>query len=110
MSENPPADSVTSGLADGVPGRGVNLAYGAKETIDGLEIIPVALVTYGFGASDQSATWGVGGGGGGVAIPIGAYVASKNGLRFRANTFVTLALATPLVAVVGRALVQLLRR
>lgn len=110
MSDNLGPESLTRSIADSVPNRGIKLAYGQVDTVDGAELLPVAIVTYGFGASDRSEQWGVGGGGGGAAIPLGAYIADGGRVRFRANTIVVLAMLVPILGVVGSVLVRLARR
>jgi hypothetical protein len=110
VSDDSASGSLTERIAAGVPHRGIRLAYGDVQSVDGAAVLPVAIVTYGFGASDASARWGVGGGGGGVAVPLGAYVAGERGPRFRANPVVVLALLVPLVGVVGGLLLRLARR
>lgn len=104
MPANDPSPSLTHALAESVSRRGLSLAYGPTQTVQGADFVPVALVTYGFGASDESSQWGVGGGGGGVVIPLGAYVKGRDGLRFRANTILVLALLVPVLTVAVRAL------
>jgi uncharacterized spore protein YtfJ len=86
------------------------LAYGETRTVDGADLIPVALVTYGFGASEASDRFGVGGGGGGAAIPLGAYVKTPQGVRFRANSIMVIATLIPLVGAIGLILTRLGRR
>ena len=102
--------SLTETIAASVPNRGIRLAYGDVESVGSASVLPVAIVSYGFGASDDSQQWGVGGGGGGAVIPIGAYVESGGELRFRPNTIAVLAMLIPLAGVVGSVLVKLARR
>jgi len=108
-------------IADRVPGWGAKLAYGEKTTLDGRDLLPVALVVFGFGAGEGSGDKpadesgpagsgeGQGGGGGGYAIPVGAYVADAEGIRFRANPIAVMAVAVPLVWAAGWALSRALR-
>jgi uncharacterized spore protein YtfJ len=105
-------------LTDAVPGWGARLAYGEKTTLDGRDLLPVALVVFGFGAGEGSGEQpasdaapagkgeGSGGGGGGYALPIGAYLGGPDGIRFRANPVALIAVAVPLVAAAGWALAR----
>jgi hypothetical protein len=92
---------LTDRLAAGVRERGITLAYGDKQTIGGVDIIPVAFVSYGFGGTQGSPRLGDGGGGGGVAIPLGAYVGGADAIHFRPNTIAVLALAIPVISTLG---------
>jgi len=106
-------------LAEAVPGWGAKLAYGDKTTLNGHEIVPVAFVVFGFGGGEGSGESpeggpepagkgeGSGGGGGGYAVPVGAYVGSPNGLKFRANPVTLLLFAVPLVSALGLALARI---
>ncbi|GAA1520286.1 putative spore protein YtfJ [Agromyces terreus] len=103
-------------LAESVPAWGAKVAYGEKTTVDGRELVPVALVAFGFGggegSGDVAATDtipagkgdGSGGGGGGYSVPIGAYIGGADGLRFRPNTIALAVVAVPLVSAIGAAL------
>jgi uncharacterized spore protein YtfJ len=103
-------------LAESVPAWGAKVAYGEKTTVDGRELVPVALVAFGFGggegSGDLAATEktpegrgeGSGGGGGGYSVPIGAYIGGPDGLRFRPNTIALVVAAVPLVSALGAAL------
>lgn len=97
----PPASGITAELAAGISQRAVGLAFGEPQKVGDLHIVPVAFVSYGFGALDQSGSVGTGGGGGGLAIPLGVYVSDTGRLHFRANTVALLALLVPIVTVVG---------
>lgn len=108
-------------LADAVPSWGVKLAYGEKTTVDGQELVPVALAAFGFGAGEGSGETpgqdklpagkgeGSGGGGGGYAVPIGAYIGGPDGLHFRPNPMALMAVAVPLVTALGWALSRIIR-
>ncbi|MCS5732770.1 hypothetical protein [Herbiconiux daphne] len=104
MADDPTRDDITRTLASGVRDRGIGLAYGDPVTVGGSTVIPVAFVSYGFGGVEDSPTYGTGGGGGGVAIPLGAYVEGPNGVRFRANSIALLSLAIPLLSTLGWAI------
>jgi hypothetical protein len=96
-------------LAAGVPDRGVSLAYGPPQKVEGVEFVPVAFVSYGFGAGEDLEQLGSGGGAGGVAIPMGAYVGEDGGIQFRGNSIATLALAISLVSTVGFAIARIVK-
>jgi hypothetical protein len=119
-------------LAESVPGWGVKLAYGEKTTVDGQELVPVALVGFGFGGGEGSNTgpdgsqspfgadhapgeagagvgYGNGGGGGGYAVPVGAYVGGPAGLQFRPNLIALLVVSVPVITAAGMALAQIIR-
>ena len=114
--------TVTERLAASVPSWGARLAYGEKTTVDGHELVPVALVGFGFGGGEGSGESpegsgdvpagkgeGSGGGGGGYAVPIGAYVGGPDGLRFRPNVIALVVVAVPLVSAAGSAIAQIVR-
>lgn len=101
--------SLAERLAEGVTDRGVTLAYGDKQTIDGVELVPVALVSYGFGAGESDEMDGGGGGGGGAAIPIGAYVGGADGVHFRPNPIALIAVSIPAICALGWALARIVR-
>lgn len=108
-------------LAEWVPSWGAKVAYGEKTTLDGQELLPVAVVGFGFGGGEGSGEMpeggtapagkgeGSGGGGGGYAVPIGAYVGGADGLRFRPNPIALIVVAVPLVSAVGWALAKIVR-
>jgi uncharacterized spore protein YtfJ len=100
-------------LAEATRSFGVKSAYGEPVEIDGVTIIPVALVQYGFGGGgDESGgtdDMGGGGGGGGMSIPVGAYVKSGGVVRFDPNVVSLLAVGIPFVWVVGKALARIIR-
>lgn len=104
-------------LAGRVPDWGVKLVYGETRTVDGQELVPVAVTAFGFGAgggtgpSDGAAAApeGEGGGGGGWAAPVGAYIAGPDGLRFRANPLALMVVAVPLVTAAGLAIARIIR-
>ncbi len=106
---NPPAGAITQGLAAGVPQRGITLAVGETQKVDGVDLVPVAFVSYGFGALDESARLGSGGGGGGVAIPFGAYAVKDGSVGFRPNTIVLLSLLIPIIGMLGVSISMIIR-
>ena len=105
-------------FTDAVPSWGAKLAYGEKLTLDGHDILPVAVVVFGFGAGEGSGEQpgtddipagkgeGSGGGGGGYSIPIGSYIGGPDGIRFHLNPIALIAVAVPLVSAVGWALAR----
>ena len=113
--------NLTERLAESVPSWGIKLSYGEKTTVDGQELLPVALVGFGFGAGEGSGEMpdggegpaksgeGSGGGGGGWAVPIGAYVGSPSGPIFQANPVAVIAVAIPLVSAAGWAVARIIR-
>ena len=107
------SERLTEKLAAGVPDRSVKLAYGEKQTVDGVEFVPVAFVSYGFGGGEGFEEMGngsgSGGGGGGVAIPLGAYIAGPDGLRFRPNPIALLSAAIPVIGVLGWAISKIVK-
>ena len=105
--------NLTQKLADAVP-LGLKLSYGPTITVDGTELVPVSIISYGFGGGDGGTeadpdAYGSGGGGGGTSIPIGAYIAGEDGLRFRPNPIALLAVSIPVIWVAGHALARILK-
>jgi hypothetical protein len=109
-----------SSLAETFKSVGVSRAYGPAVKVDGVDLIPVALVSFGFGgggnsdagssALDGRQESAAGGGGGGFVLPLGVY--SRNGsgrVAFRPNTFALLAGLAPLVCAVGYTVRGILR-
>lgn len=106
---NPPAGKITDGLAAGVPNRGITLAFGDARKVGGVDLVPVAFVSYGFGALDESSRLGSGGGAGGVAIPLGAYAFEGGRLRFRPNTVAMGSLLIPIIGTLGLAISMIIK-
>ena len=108
-------------LADSFKAVGVTTVYGDPVDVDGEKLVPVALAWYGFGAGEAEGEGdasqvtvhgngaGSGGGGGGFAMPIGAYIKSREGLRFEPNIVSLVAIGIPFVWAVGRALSLVIR-
>lgn len=98
-----------SSLVDAFRNVGVSRAYGAPVQVGGEELIPVALVSFGFGggsapASDDAPA-GAGGGGGGFVLPLGVYAPGpRGGVAFRPNPIAVLVALVPVVCAVGLAL------
>lgn len=109
MTPTDTATTTSQRLAAGVPDRGISLAYGQVRTVGGVELVPVAFVTYGFGALDESGRYGAGGGGGGVAIPLGAYGVRDGELQFRPNTVALLSLLIPIIGSLGLAIAKVVK-
>jgi uncharacterized spore protein YtfJ len=101
-------------LADSVKSSGVKSVYGDPIDLDGITLVPVALVQFGFGAGSEAGNAETtdpagGGGGGGVSIPVGAYVRDRNGLRFRPNLITLLAVGIPFMWVAGHAWARVIK-
>ena len=112
--------NITEKLAESVPDRGVKIAYGEKVVVGGTEMVPVAFVSYGFGGgtmggkgtmgSERDADMaGDGAGGGGVSIPVGAYIGGQDGLRFHPNPITSAWVSIPLIVVLGWAISKIVR-
>ncbi|MEO7007001.1 MAG: hypothetical protein ABI275_08020 [Terrimesophilobacter sp.] len=93
--------NVAETLAESVRSRGVQLAYGDPFDAGGSTILPVALVTYGFGGGGIAAEGG--GGGGGVALPLGVYVMRGGSTRFHPNPIALIGVMSPVLWALGRA-------
>lgn len=117
------AERVVEKLAASVPSWGARITYGEKSTVGGQDIVPVAIVVFGFGAGEgsgetpatqklpQSKGEGAGGGAGGIALPIGAYVQGADGAVFKPNTIALVLAVAPIVisAIAGIAAVSTVR-
>ena len=103
--------NLVESVAQTVKTLGVKAAYGEPVTLDGVEIIPVALVHFGFGAGSEGGNdeAGGGGGGGGMSVPIGAYVSGPDGPSFRPNAIALLWVLIPLTWVGGKALTSVVK-
>ncbi|WP_028267699.1 hypothetical protein [Arthrobacter sp. MA-N2] len=88
---------------------GVSRAYGPPLQIGGEELIPVALVSFGFGGGGDGNN-AAGGGGGGFVLPVGVYGRKPRGqVAFQPNTVVVMAMLLPLIGAAGVALRGVLR-
>ncbi|MEC5191013.1 MULTISPECIES: hypothetical protein [unclassified Arthrobacter] len=96
------ADTLAS-IADTFKNMGVSTAYGERVNVGGEEIVPVALVWFGFGGGSESERGPSGGGGGGAVLPLGVYRTVNGRAVFEPNTIATLVCLVPLVSVAGRA-------
>ncbi|MBG6057647.1 putative spore protein YtfJ [Cryobacterium sp. MP_M5] len=104
--------SLPEKLAEISRSAGVKTAYGDPVQVDGVSLVPVALVYYGFGGGEGDSAEsgkGSGGGGGGMSLPIGAYVKSGGSLRFEPNVISLLAVGIPFVWVAGKAISRVIR-
>lgn len=102
------ADALAS-LADAFKNVGVSRAYGAPIEVAGEQLVPVALVSFGFGGGtapeSEEGPAGSGGGGGGFVLPLGVYARGPAGRAvFRPNPVALLVAAVPLVCAAGLAL------
>lgn len=88
---------------------GVKAAYGEQQDVDGVRIVPVALVCSGFGGGSDDTGGAGGGGGGGTAVPLGAYIRRGDDLRFEPNPISLMAVGIPFVCTVGWALSRVIR-
>lgn len=104
-----------SSLAETFKNVGVSTAYGPAVTVDGEELVPVALVSFGFGGGGNAAAESrqdsaAGGGGGGFVLPLGVYSRGRSGrVAFRPNSIAVLAGLVPLVCAVGYSVRGMLR-
>jgi uncharacterized spore protein YtfJ len=100
-----------SSLLEAFKNVGVSRAYGPPVQVGGAELLPVALVSFGFGGGtdaeggDRGGASGggaSGGGGGGFVLPLGAYSRESGGhLVFRPNTIAVLLSIVPVVTAAG---------
>lgn len=98
-----------SNLVDTFKNVGVTRAYGTPVQLGGQEVIPVALVSFGFGGGNEGDDGASGGGGGGMVLPLGVYRNVGGDVAFRPNTVVTLVCLVPLVSVLGAAIRRAIR-
>jgi hypothetical protein len=74
--------NVLESVTETIKTLGVRASYGEPVVLDGVEVVPVALVSFGFGASGGDKEGGGEGGGGGASVPIGAYISGPAGPVF----------------------------
>lgn len=100
--------NIAQTLAETVKARGAQLAYGDPIVADGMTVIPVAFVAYGFGGggSDDSMA---GGGGGGTSIPLGVYRVADGDVRFIPNLIALVAVGAPIVIAAGVGLSRIVK-
>jgi hypothetical protein len=103
----------TADFVAGVPSWGAKVAYGPTTLVGGVEVLPVALVAFGFGAGElnRAAADGPsseGGGGSGVSLPIGVYIGEAGAARFVPNTLAVAVALTSGIAAVGVAVSSIL--
>ena len=94
-------------LAETVRSRGAQLAYGEPVEAGETTMLPVALVTYGFGGGSDVEHGG--GGGGGVAIPLGVYVTRGGSTRFRPSPIALIGVMTPVLWSLGLAVARVVK-
>ncbi|WP_258805054.1 hypothetical protein [Pseudarthrobacter sp. NS4] len=103
------ADTFAS-LLEAFKNVGVSRAYGSPVQLGGEEVIPVALVSFGFGGGGEAGQEGAsGGGGGGMVVPLGVYRKVGDQVAFRPNTVVALVCVVPVIAVLGGAVRRAIR-
>jgi hypothetical protein len=103
------ADTFAS-LVETFKNIGVSRAYGSPIQLGGEEVIPVALVSFGFGGGWEAGQEGAsGGGGGGMVLPLGVYRNVGGQVAFRTNTVVALVCLVPLVSAAGAAVRKAIR-
>lgn len=103
------ADTFAS-LIEAFKNVGVSRAYGSPLQLGGEEVIPVALVSFGFGGGWEEGQEGAsGGGGGGMVIPLGVYRKVGNQVAFRPNTVVTLLCLAAVTSTAGAAVRKAIR-
>lgn len=98
-----------SNLVDTFKNVSVARAYGDPVQLGGQEVIPVALVSFGFGGGNEADGGASGGGGGGMVMPLGVYRNVGGDVAFRPNTVVALVCLVPLISVLGAAVRRAIR-
>jgi hypothetical protein len=99
-----------SSLIEAFKNVGVSRAYGSPVQLGGEEVIPVALVSFGFGGGGEAGQEGAsGGGGGGMVLPLGVYRNVGGQVAFRPNTVVALMCLIPVISAAGAAVRRAIR-
>lgn len=105
-------------IASAMARAGAKVAYGDKVTLDGAEVVPVALALYGFGGGsggpapapgEPEVVTGSGGGGGSVSVPVGMLVGRGGAVRFVPNAVAVLGVCIPLTLAAGVAAATVVR-
>jgi uncharacterized spore protein YtfJ len=100
--------NVAEALGEMVRSRGAQLAYGEPVQAGEATMLPVALVSYGFGGGSD-VEHGGGGGGGGVAIPLGVYVTRGASTRFYPNPIALIGVLSPVLVALGLAVARVVK-
>ena len=120
MPESSKPPNPVENLTESVPFWGAKMAFGESITAGDQEIVPAALVIFGFGGGGGSGKWpergtvpegegeGSGGGGGGYILPIGAYVRGPDGVKFRPNPVAMIIVSVPLLSAAGWAIARII--
>ena len=102
------ADTFAS-LIESFKNMGVARAYGTPVQLGGEEVIPVAMVSFGFGGGEAGPEGASGGGGGGMVLPLGVYRNVGGQVSFRPNTVVALFCLVPVITALGGAVRRAIR-
>ncbi|TDL32336.1 hypothetical protein [Arthrobacter nitrophenolicus] len=101
---------IFASLIESFKNIGVSRAYGAPVQLGGEEVIPVAMVSFGFGGGGEAGQEGAsGGGGGGMVLPLGVYRNVGGQVSFRPNTVVALVCLVPVITALGGAVRRAIR-
>ncbi|MCW2132590.1 hypothetical protein [Arthrobacter sp. VKM Ac-2550] len=105
-AESAKRTNVIVAIADKVTSFGVRRAYGEPVQVGSEQVVPVALVQFGFGGGESETGEG-GGGGGGMVLPVGVLAPDSQGkASFRPNPLALLVCTVPLVWSVGHAVAR----
>ncbi|HEX2247771.1 MAG TPA: hypothetical protein VHH13_09505 [Arthrobacter sp.] len=101
--------NVVVAIADKVTSFGVRRAYGDPVQVGSEQVVPVALVQFGFGGGGSETGEG-GGGGGGMVLPVGMLAPDSQGkASFRPNPLALLVCTVPLVWSAGHAVARVVK-